>query len=107
MDRKQPQGGNRMVTEKEQQLEIENGPCEMDFFVLGLARRQPVEFTIRGVSQIIKVIINSIEAEDGSGKSWCFKGYLQQNSKIGSAGNSFNAWFDYRHNRKGWIKISG
>lgn len=105
MGRKQTKGGSRMATETGRQWVIENGPCEMDFFVLGLARRQPVEFTISGVSQIIKVIITGIEAEDGSGKSWCFKGYLFQNSKIGSAGNAFKAWFDYRHNRKGWLEI--
>ena len=94
-----------MATEKKWEWTIENGPCEMDFFVLGLARRQPIEFTLKGVSQTIKVIINGIQAEDGSAKSWCFTGYLLENSKIGKMGDSFKAWFDYRRHREGWLKI--
>jgi len=89
-----------MATEKEQ-MKIENGPNELDFFVLGLARRQPMEFKVNG--QMLKVIINGIEAEDGSGKSWCFKGYIVSAGPFN--GSNFQAWFDYRNHRHGWLKF--
>ncbi|MCX6743859.1 MAG: hypothetical protein NT116_06555, partial [Candidatus Parcubacteria bacterium] len=94
MGRKQTRGGSRMATENELRT-IENGPSELDFFVMGLARQQPLEFTVNG--QMLKVIIMGIEAEDGSGKSWCFKGYIPSAGPF--TGKRFEAWYDYRNHR--------
>jgi hypothetical protein len=82
-------------------LKIENGPCELDLFNLGLARRKPMEFNVEDFEKPLVVIINGIEAGDGSCKNWLLKGYVQ-----GSGTNmKFKMFFSYKQHRTGWIKL--
>lgn len=88
-----------MSTER---MNITDGPCELDFFVLGLARRQPVTFEVEETK--IKLILNGISAEDGSGKSWLFEGLIVGDSPIPGLSGRVNGWFSYTRHRVGWIK---
>lgn len=84
-------------------LEIQDGPSELDLFVLGLARRQPVVFKIEGKD--VPVIINGITAEDGSAKKWIIEGFAEDSSQLTELLKKapFRAFYSYSLNRRGHI----
>jgi hypothetical protein len=97
---------------------IKNGPSELDLFVLGLARRQSVEFLCGysgGDHLTFLAIINSIKAEDGSGKNWLIEGYVQKDWRMPLGGcmrretnkhiGKFKMFFSYKQNRTGWVEL--
>jgi len=88
----------------QKQLMIESGPSEMDL-AFSLFRQQPVYFTIDGCDVWVNIL--GIEAEDGSGKSWNIKGYINKSTDTQKfpIDKEFYGWFDYRQHRQGWIKL--
>ncbi len=97
---------------------IINAPSKFDLSIAFFDRSNPeklggrrsVNLTIQGPScsngqQQIEVVINGISWEDGSGQSWCFKGYCTTN--VGQPQNctaEVKGWFK-TSDRKGWIDI--
>lgn len=85
-------------------FEITQGPSKFDLCVSlfdgNRQGRRIVEFEIKNPAKIakIKVAINGVDQEDGSGEKWIFRGYLF------GTGISCNVHgFLSTQDRKGWI----
>jgi hypothetical protein len=72
---------------QEQTFEISDGPSKFDVMVslmdranVGSDKRRSAKFTVAhgAASLSIKVFINSLEREDGSGESWLFKAHIDR-----------------------------
>ena len=63
--------------------------------------RRPISFQLKGEdfphSAVVEVVINSLSWEDGSGESWCFKGYCA------NGGQRVRGWFTTNY-RQRWIE---
>jgi len=94
------------MTQEQEQMEITDGPSELDL-VYALMRGETVTFTIEGVK--VPTIINAMEIEDGSRKSWLIKGRFEMLNGPGRdkfMRNNFYGWYAYnRGGRKGYVKI--
>jgi hypothetical protein len=87
---------------------VSNGPSELDLFVLGLARRQPVGFTMgdESTSENIFVIINGIKKLDENNKNWHIEGYVHNDPlKFIKKGSKIKGNFSYSKGRKGMFDI--
>ena len=87
-------------------VDIVNGPSKMDLMLAlfddgGVGHRRVIIFTIDGRERegerSIKVVVNAVEREDGSGESWNFKGYFSGSNV------PFEGYYSTKR-RKGFIK---
>ena len=98
---------------KSESLKIVNGPSELDFFVLGLARGQEVFFDLLNSREIclkMSVKIVGIKAESGDYKNWLFEGYFTGPMHVSElfgieVGTFFNGYYSYTQNRTGWLQF--
>jgi len=89
----------------ETQKEITKAPSELDLIV-ALFRNKATKFIIDGKE--VKIHVMSLEREDGSCKSWNFKGLISSKTdNLKEYADMYCVgWFAYEPNRKGWIKIN-
>jgi hypothetical protein len=90
---------------------IVNGPSKFDlcfaFFSMGNpGERRPIDLTVNhpeiSTPVKVKVIVNSLEWEDGSGESWNFTGYAFHSPYFQD--KVVRGYFNTRK-RKGWIEV--
>ncbi len=97
---------------------IVDGPSEMDLFVLGLARNQPVGFISEysgGRKISFRTRIVRITAKDGFCKEWMVEGFIRQVALTGESGSDavgenfefgkFKMFFSYKKGRTGWVEF--
>lgn len=87
---------------------IVSGPGELDFFVLGLARKHPMTFKFREAPRKIVLIIDGIEARNNSGVEWRFKGYIHESCQLFDPRVPYErveGLYSFRNSRSGWLKI--
>ena len=88
--------------------EIVSGPSREEMFdsLRLFKKKMPVEISYRGENnrvEKIKVQINQIAAEDGSGDSWICRGYNSE--AIATCNHSYIEFHFHTQTRKGWIKF--
>lgn len=88
-------------------VETNDGPAELDFFHSS-ARRSVVHFTIASTGEKLPIVITGIVGQVGSIRQWTYYGYVSKDSKDSyfPKYRSIQGFLDYRHGRKGYIKIS-
>lgn len=112
----------------QEQFQISNAPSKFDLMVSlmdnatgGMLHRRLVDFTVQdGTSTLtLKVFINGLEREDGSGENWNFKGHavstsisigiaasakLQQlKEKVGRNQSAIHGYYNTQR-RRGWLE---
>jgi len=94
-----------MASKMKTRYDIVNGPDKSDFFTSltfgSLDYRISVSIQVRpGVFNNKSLTVNAAEREDGSGKKWLFKGYVEDLGRTRRASGYYNL-----QHRSGFIDI--